>query len=183
MKWKCWFSISFFITNRYRTFIIGSGRRCWMCVSWLCNFNTRGITISFCFAFCVFRLLRIEGHRQLLSAELCDLRERKQAIEQEVRADCSLQSTTVGTTSVRHQFEHQNTDNHHRCCQYTFNLVHVLAGQLSRNRRWDNEWLNSPLYSSGSYALETQDPHFFHRTPIYSSKTKISVYRVNSKLK
>ncbi|XP_075885380.1 uncharacterized protein LOC142890323 isoform X2 [Nelusetta ayraudi] len=40
------------------------------------------------------QLARIEDHRQLLSSELCDLRGKKQLIEQEVKADCSLQAST-----------------------------------------------------------------------------------------
>lgn len=43
--------------------------------------------------------MRIEGHRQLLSAELCDLREKKQLIERDVKADGSLQATTVSPAS------------------------------------------------------------------------------------
>lgn len=45
---------------------------------------------------CVLRLLRLEGHRQLLTTELVDLQEEKKQIEQELKTNSSLQASTVG---------------------------------------------------------------------------------------
>lgn len=44
---------------------------------------------------CVVRLLRIEGHQELLTTELVDLQEKKKQTEQELKTNSILQASTV----------------------------------------------------------------------------------------